>query len=64
MLAGHREGPLLGLHALDAVLSPHRQGAIMTDHNDLAERIERADGPDRALDAVIAREMAGNPANH
>lgn len=25
----------------------------MTAHNDLAERIERADGPDRALDAEI-----------
>lgn len=26
----------------------------MTAHNDLAERIERAEGPDRALDAEIA----------
>ncbi|MGQ2942957.1 MAG: hypothetical protein ACT6Q7_03030 [Blastomonas fulva] len=43
----------------------------MTTHNDLAERIERADGPDRALDVQIALacmpEYAGwfpHPANN
>lgn len=31
---------------------------------DLIERLEKADGPDRELDAKLARHLAGDPVDH